>query len=179
MPPPGAGAAPGSVLRTARSWRLVGYAGGAAVLAAGTGAVVASYAGASISTSGFAAFNFAEPTAGSGLPGGLGAPRAGDLGGPGPHLRDGVVGRSPGGPQRRPHRRRAGAAAAFEIPAPLRARLDADAEASSADLRRASGLMERTLDYLAGGSAHPHAGRPGRQALVREHPVEALLGRAQ
>ncbi len=43
-----------------------------------------------------------------GLPGGLGAPRAGDPGGPGPHLRDGVVGRSPGGAQRRPHRRRAG-----------------------------------------------------------------------
>ena len=72
------------------------------------------------------------------------------------------------------------AAAAFEIPAPLRARLDADAEASSADLRRASGLMERTFDYLSRRlAAHPHAGRPGRQALVREHPVEALLGRAQ
>ena len=72
------------------------------------------------------------------------------------------------------------AAAAFEIPAQLRARLDADAEASSADLRRASGLMERTFDYLSRRlAAHPHAGRPGRQALVREHPVEALLGRAQ
>ena len=72
------------------------------------------------------------------------------------------------------------AAAAFEIPASLRARLDADAEASSADLRRASGLMERTFDYLSRRlAAHPHAGRPGRQALVREHPVEALLGRAQ
>ena len=72
------------------------------------------------------------------------------------------------------------AAAAFEIPAPLRARLDADAEASSADLRRASGLMERTFDYLSRRlAAHLHAGRPGRQALVREHPVEALLGRAQ
>ncbi len=72
------------------------------------------------------------------------------------------------------------AAAAFEIPAPLRARLDADAEASSADLRRASGLMERTFDYLSRRlAAHLHAGRPGRQALVREHPVEALLGRPQ
>jgi hypothetical protein len=50
-----------AVLLTARSWRLVGYASGAAVLAAGTGAVVANYVGASISTSGFAAFNFAEP----------------------------------------------------------------------------------------------------------------------
>ena len=51
-----------AVLLTARSRRLVGYAAGAAVLAAGTGAVVANYAGANISTSGFAAFNFAEPT---------------------------------------------------------------------------------------------------------------------
>ncbi|MGP0025284.1 MAG: hypothetical protein ACLPKE_18285, partial [Streptosporangiaceae bacterium] len=51
-----------AVLLTARSWRLVGYAAGAAVLAAGTGAVVANYAGPNIGTSGFAAFNFAEPT---------------------------------------------------------------------------------------------------------------------
>jgi hypothetical protein len=51
-----------AALLTARSWRLVGYAAGAALLAAGTGAVVANYAGASIGTSGFAAFSFAEPT---------------------------------------------------------------------------------------------------------------------
>jgi DICT domain-containing protein len=41
------------------------------------------------------------------------------------------------------------AAAAPEIPARLEARLSKEADASSADLRRASGLLERTLDYLA------------------------------
>jgi MerR family transcriptional regulator, light-induced transcriptional regulator len=41
------------------------------------------------------------------------------------------------------------AAAAPEIPARLEARLSEEADASSADLRRASGLLERTLDYLA------------------------------
>jgi DICT domain-containing protein len=41
------------------------------------------------------------------------------------------------------------AAAAPEIPARLDARLSEEADASSADLRRASGLLERTLDYLA------------------------------
>jgi MerR family transcriptional regulator, light-induced transcriptional regulator len=55
------------------------------------------------------------------------------------------------------------AGAAFEIPAPLRARLDADAEASSADLRRASGLMERTFDYLSrrlSAAQHARTSRP-------------------
>jgi DICT domain-containing protein len=42
------------------------------------------------------------------------------------------------------------AAAAPEIPAALEARLSEEPAASSADLRRASGLLERTLDYLAG-----------------------------
>jgi DICT domain-containing protein len=41
------------------------------------------------------------------------------------------------------------AAAAPGIPAELEARLSQEADASSADLRRASGLIERTLDYLA------------------------------
>jgi len=41
------------------------------------------------------------------------------------------------------------AAAAPELPARLEARLGAEAAPSSADLRRASGLIERTLDYLA------------------------------
>jgi DICT domain-containing protein len=41
-------------------------------------------------------------------------------------------------------------AAAPEIPARLEARLGADAGVASADLRRASGLIERTLDYLTG-----------------------------
>jgi len=41
------------------------------------------------------------------------------------------------------------AAAGFEIPAPLQARLSEEASESSADLRRASGLLERTFDYLS------------------------------
>jgi MerR family transcriptional regulator, light-induced transcriptional regulator len=41
------------------------------------------------------------------------------------------------------------AATAPEIPARLETRLSTEADASSADLRRASGLLERTLDYLA------------------------------
>jgi DICT domain-containing protein len=41
------------------------------------------------------------------------------------------------------------AAAAPGLPARLEARLSEEADASSADLRRASGLLERTLDYLA------------------------------
>ena len=44
------------------------------------------------------------------------------------------------------------AAAGFESPAPLQARLGEEAGASSADLRRASGLLERTFDYLSRGS---------------------------
>jgi DICT domain-containing protein len=43
------------------------------------------------------------------------------------------------------------AAAAPEIQAGLEARLGEATEAASADLRRASGLLERTLDYLAAG----------------------------
>ena len=42
--------------------------------------------------------------------------------------------------------------AGFESPAPLQARLGEEACASSADLRRASGLLERTFDYLSRGS---------------------------
>ena len=41
------------------------------------------------------------------------------------------------------------AAAGFAIPAPLQARLGEEASAGSADLHRASGLMERTFDYLS------------------------------
>jgi hypothetical protein len=40
------------------------------------------------------------------------------------------------------------AAAAPELPKPHTARLSQDADPVSADLRRASGLLERTLDYL-------------------------------
>jgi MerR family transcriptional regulator, light-induced transcriptional regulator len=49
------------------------------------------------------------------------------------------------------------AAAGFAIPAPLQARLGEEASASSADLRRAGGLMERTFDYL---SQPPEGGKP-------------------
>lgn len=42
------------------------------------------------------------------------------------------------------------AAAGFGIPAPQQARLSEEASAGSADLHRASGVMERTFDYLAG-----------------------------
>ena len=41
------------------------------------------------------------------------------------------------------------AAAGFGMTAPLRARLGEEASAGSPDLRRASGLMERTFDYLS------------------------------
>ena len=41
------------------------------------------------------------------------------------------------------------AAAGFQIPAPLQARLAEDARPGSPDLRRASGLLERTFDYLS------------------------------
>ena len=41
------------------------------------------------------------------------------------------------------------AEAAPELPALLQDRLSEHASASSADLRRASGLIERTLDYLS------------------------------
>jgi DICT domain-containing protein len=44
------------------------------------------------------------------------------------------------------------AAAGFGMTAPLRARLSEEASASSPDLRRASGLMERTFDYLSRAS---------------------------
>ena len=51
-------------------------------------------------------------------------------------------------------------AAGFEIPAPLQARLAEDASPSSPDLLRASGLLERTLDYLSRPGWRP-AGRTG------------------
>jgi DICT domain-containing protein len=41
------------------------------------------------------------------------------------------------------------AAAGFEIPAPLQARLGEEASPSSPDLHRASGVLERTFDYLS------------------------------
>ncbi len=41
------------------------------------------------------------------------------------------------------------AAAGFEVPAPLQARLSEEASESSADLRRAGGVLERTFDYLS------------------------------
>jgi hypothetical protein len=50
------------VLLRVRGWRLVGYAAAAAVLAAGTAAVVVQYAGSHQNVTGFAAFNWADPT---------------------------------------------------------------------------------------------------------------------
>ena len=55
------------------------------------------------------------------------------------------------------------AAAIPELPERLSGRLSEDPGPSSADLRRASGLIERTLDYLAGAS------RPG-PGLTRRGP---------
>jgi MerR family transcriptional regulator, light-induced transcriptional regulator len=45
-----------------------------------------------------------------------------------------------------------------DLPARLHARLSEQPDTSSADLRRASGLLERTLDYLSRQSRQPHAG---------------------
>ncbi len=50
------------VLLRVRGWRLVGYAAAAAALAAGTAAVVVHYAGSHQNVTGFAAFNWADPT---------------------------------------------------------------------------------------------------------------------
>ena len=50
------------VLLRVRGWRLVGYAAAAAALAAGTAAVVVQYAGSHQNVTGFAAFNWADPT---------------------------------------------------------------------------------------------------------------------
>jgi len=45
-----------------------------------------------------------------------------------------------------------------DLPARLHARLSEQPDTSSADLRRASGLLERTLDYLSRQTRQPHAG---------------------
>ena len=49
------------VLFRARGWRLVGYAAGAAALAAGTAVIVVHYAGSHQQVAGFGAFNWADP----------------------------------------------------------------------------------------------------------------------
>ncbi len=85
----------------------------------------------------------------AGLRGGLGTSRPGRPPGPGPHLRDALVGRPPGGPQRRAHRGRAGRRGGLHDSRPAAGPARRGGQPQLARSAPASGVLERTFNYLS------------------------------